>query len=79
MKNACLAASLCGLGGAYPAIRWSGASAVLKVAVSNLPCSGLRSVSVGVYLGEVMRVTPVKVFLSLPWSSLSESALWKTE
>ena len=40
---------------------------------------GLRSVRVGVYLGEVMRVTPVKVALSLPLSSLCESALWKME
>ena len=40
---------------------------------------GLRSVRVGVYFGEVMSVTPVKVGLSLPFSSLWESALWKME
>ena len=58
-------------------MRCSGASAVLNVAVRSLPWSGLRSVSVGVYLGEVMKVMPVKVGLSLPVSSLTASALWK--
>ena len=79
MKKACLSDSLCGLGGAYPTMRCSGASAVLKVAVRSLPCSGLRSVRVGVYFGEVMSVMPVKVGLSLPLSSLWASALWYME
>jgi hypothetical protein len=47
---------LCGM---YVAMIFSGASAVLKVAVMCLPLCGLMSVSVGVMCGAVMMETPV--------------------
>ena len=58
-------------------MRWNGASAVSKVAVRSLPLGGFSSVSVGVYEGEMMTLTPVRVCRILPMSSLSVVALWK--